>query len=481
MAMDGGFFCKHSTGSIMAHCANDLAAVQLACGMGMVAAVDALVMTVAAITFMAFIDLKLTIFALLPMPLLALATRHLTRKLHNRFNKVQEQFSHITEFTRSSIVAIRLLKSYTLEKVQENRFAHLGREYVDANIKVARVQGFLFPVATLVGSCGMLLVLFFGGRLVMNKVISLGDFVAFVTYLYMLVWPMMAVGWVTNLAQRGMTSLRRIHTLLDSTTSLPKGNTNTHPSGTNINLSSLSFSYPGSSKRILHSISLEIQPGILGVTGPTGCGKTTFCRMLARLYPVQNNTYIFGGVDVNQIAPEIIQSHISYVSQEAFLFSSTVAENIGFGNPDAKLEDIRAAARAACIHDEIQALPEGYESRVGERGVTLSGGQRQRIALARALLCDRPILLMDDGLAAVDTQTEQNIIDNIVASLAGKTVVWVSQRVKQLAESDRLLVLDKGKVSDYGTYQELIHKNSFLQEISRRQLLQNDLEKTNYA
>ncbi len=473
MTMDGSFFSSYSTGSIMAHCSNDLAAIQMACGMGMVAAIDALVMSVAAVAFMIHIHPGLTLLALLPMPVLALATRFLSGRLHQRFDRVQEQFSTMTEFARSSIAAIRLLKAYTLERSQTKRFEKLGRDYVQSSISVAVIQGLLFPIATLVGSSAMLLVLYFGGHLVMKGTISMGDFVAFVTYLSMLIWPMMAVGWVANLSQRGLTSLRRIDLLLSTKPEINPDKPVHKPKTCSFRFNKLSFSYPRSERIILDSLSLEINTEILGVTGPTGCGKTSFCQILTRSYPVPDRCLFIGDRDVNEIAPASVQSLISYVSQEPLLFSSSLRDNIAFGDPDASMERIEAAARAAAIHDEIVALPEKYDSMIGEKGVSLSGGQRGRVALARALLCDRPVLIIDDGLAAVDSSTEQQIIDNIGPWLASRMVIWVSQRVKQLARADRVLVLENGRVSDIGSYRELAGRNSFIQEISRRQHLQN--------
>jgi ATP-binding cassette subfamily B protein len=472
MTMDGSFFNRYSTGSIMALGANDLAAVQMACGMGMVAAIDALVMSVAAIIFMMLIDFKLTILALLPLPILALATRILSGRLHDRFNQVQEQFSLMTEFARSSISSIRLLKAYTLEKSQAALFTTLGQDYVHSSIRVAIIQGLLFPIATLVGSCGMLLVLYYGGRLVMLETITMGDFVAFITYLYMLIWPMMAIGWVANLSQKGITSLRRIYLLLTTKSQLPAGNPDLKPAFTSCKLQNLSFTYPNTEQKILDGITLEIKPGILGITGPTGCGKTTLCQVLARMYTVDDTMYLAGNLDVNQLTPQSVQAEISYVSQEPILFSDSIKNNINFGRPNADIEMITQAARAAAIHEEIMSLPDGYESRIGERGVNLSGGQRQRIALARALVCQRQILLIDDGLAAVDTGTEQDILANNIPLLKGKTVIWVSQRVKQLARAERILVLNQGKIDDLGSFDELVVSNAFLSKISRRQGLQ---------
>lgn len=469
MDMDGSFFNRYSTGSIMAHGSNDLAAVQMACGMGMIAAIDALVMSVAAIGFMIHIHPGLTLLALLPMPILAVATRMLSGRLHHRFDRVQEQFSVMTEFARSSIAAIRLLKAYTLETSQSRRFATLGQEYVKASIGVAVIQGLLFPIATMVGSFAMLLVLYFGGKLVIGKVISMGDFVAFITYLHMLIWPMMAVGWVANLSQRGVTSLRRIHLLLGEKSCITAG-VGTPPGTTHtFRLRNLSFSYPGSEQHTLQDLSLDIPVGILGLTGPTGCGKTSFCQLLMRSFPVRNDALYLDNADINGFSPQSVQNLISYVSQEALLFSSTIHDNIAFGNPEASSEQIQAAAKAAAIHTEILQLPNGYKSHIGEKGVSLSGGQRARVALARALLCDRPVLIIDDGLASVDSATEQQIMENIMPWLQGKTVIWVSQRIKQLAQSDTLLVLEKGRISGLGPYQELIQSNAFMTKISRRQ------------
>ena len=476
MTMDGSFFSKYSTGSVMAHGSNDLIAVQMACGMGLVVAIDALVMSVAAIAFMLNIHVGLTLMALLPMPLLAIATRFLTGSLHHRFDRVQEQFSGMTEFVRSSISSIRLIKAYTLEKSQSKRFAGLGKEYVYSNIRVAIIQGLLFPIATLIGSTAMMLVLYFGGRLVITETISMGEFVAFITFLYMLIWPMMAVGWVANLYQRGVTSLRRIYILLSQESQLLPGKTNAREKSTILEFRNLSFIYPQAKRKILEDITLTITPGILGVTGPTGSGKTTLCQVLIRIYPVADQSLFLGKTDVNDISPESVQTLISYVSQETLLFSSSLRDNISFGNPDVSMDLIIKAAKIAAIHDEILSFPKGYESMIGEKGVTLSGGQRSRVALARAILCDRPIMIIDDALAPVDTETEHKILADIIPWLKGKSVIWVSQRIKQLAATDRVLVLENGKISDIGTYEELVCRNGFLAEISRRQGLQGETE-----
>ena len=475
LIMDQPFFEKRTTGDIMAHSSNDLGAVQLACGMGMVAAADALILSIAAIGFMIHIHPTLTLMALLPMPILALSTRFLSKKLHHRFNRVQEQFSVITEFARSALISAKLSKAYTLENIQANLFNDLGKTYVKANIRVALIQGALFPLATLIGNLGLLAILLYGGRLVIKQTISMGDFVAFITYLQMLIWPMMAIGWVTNLLQRGITALRRIHLLVSAKPLLkeispPSGEA---PVGFKFSMRNLSFSYPSSDRDQLKDISLHIPPGIIGIAGRTGSGKTTLCKLLLRLYPVEDHRLFFGERDVNQLSLEQVRSQISYVSQEPVLFSETIRANIEFGMGDASQEEIENVARDAQIHDDIMAFPDGYETVIGERGITLSGGQRQRLALARALLCDRPVLIIDDGLSAVDTTTENEIIRSFQNRFSDKTVLIVSNRIKLLSLTDNILILEEGQLVNQGTHMDLIEGNDFYRSMYLKQRQEN--------
>ena len=472
LAMDQYFFSNRSTGDIMAHGSNDLAAVQMACGMGMVAAVDALVLSVAAIGFMIHIHPTLTLYALLPLPFLALTTRILSAKLHHRFNHVQEEFAHLTEFARSAVVSVRLIKAYTHENSQVEDFDRLGRRYVHANIRVALIHGLLFPASTLIGNLGLLIVLVYGGRLVIDNSITIGDFAAFTTYLQMLIWPMMAVGWVANLTQRGVTALRRIHGLVTSRpilidTSDDKAEL---PVSSGFKARDLTFSYPDSSTAQLSNICFDVESGIIGIAGKTGSGKTTLCKLLIRLYPVDYHTLFYGEIDVNEIPFEQLRSQIAYVGQEPILFSDTIRANISFGIDDPSSEKIIAAARDADIHEEILSFSNGYDTIVGERGVTLSGGQRQRLALARALLYDRPVLVVDDGLSAVDTATENNIVSALRRRFSGKTVFIVSNRLKLLSMTDRILILEEGQLIDEGDHHTLLQRNSFYQAMHLKQM-----------
>ncbi|PHR27420.1 MAG: multidrug ABC transporter ATP-binding protein [Desulfotalea sp.] len=473
LKMDAQFFEKHTTGNLMAHLGNDLSSVQMACGMGLVAAVDALVMSVAAIGFMIVIDPALTLLALLPMPFLAISTRILSGKLHKRFATVQEQFSDMTEFSRSTLLSIGLIKAYTMENFQSARFNVLGKQYAAANISVARIQGLINPLASLVGSCGMLMILYFGGRLVIASTISLGDFVAFITYLYMLIWPMMAIGWVANLVQRGLTSLGRIQHILNANPDLvaytgPYTAPNSKHLG--FTLKDLTFAYASSTHPALSRVTLHFPPGVYGITGRTGSGKSTLCKLLTRIYPVQDNMLFLAGTDVNTLPVALIRSHIGYVSQEPTLFSDSIAANIRLGRPESTKEEVIQAAKDGAIHNDIIAFKDGYDTLIGERGVKLSGGQRQRLALARALICDRPILIIDDGLSAVDVATEHDVFSGIRKHSANKTVIIVSNRIKLLSMTDQITILQEGIVEQQGSHEELLISSRLYQAMYDKQM-----------
>ena len=463
LTLDRIFFQRKTTGEIMALATNDLAAVQLAGGMGLVAFVDAFVLSIAALSFMAYIHPGLTLIAIVPMPLLALLTRFLSGRLHRYFRKVQEQFSKLTEFARTSINSIRMIKVYTLEENQTGRFDAMGKEYVSDNLRLARVHGTLFPVSGFIANSSMLLVLLFGGRLTINGSITIGDFVAFTSYLFMLTWPMMALGWVTNLFQRGVTSLQRIQNILEerSVFAAPSNPQQVPEKISSITVANLAFSYPGQHDPVLDDVSMDVQQGILGIVGKTGSGKTTLCHLLARLYPVETGTVLWNGIDVNNLDLTEVRKRIALVPQDITVFSDTVRVNIAMGKPGASQEEIEAVARAAAIHAEIDVLPEGYATRIGEKGVKLSGGQRQRIALARALLSDRPVIIIDDGLSAVDIETEHEIIRSIRPFIKDRICIIVSHRLAPLAQADQLIVMEKGKIVTRGDHEYLLRENKF--------------------
>jgi len=472
LTLDRAFFQRRPAGEIMALATNDLSSVQLATGMGLVAFVDAAFMGVAAIAFMAYINPWLTLIAIAPMPFLAIITRYLSARLHRRFKKVQEQFSDLTEFVRSTFSGIRLIKAYNQEQGQSARFEQLGQTYVRDNLRLSFIYGMLFPVSGLLANASLLLVLVFGGRMAIGGTLTAGDFVAFINYLLLMTWPMMAVGWVADLFQRGMTSLGRIQSLFHERPCLmDQVPAESPPRLTGeIRLHHLSFTYPNQSQTVLHDLELEVRPGqFLGVVGRTGSGKTTLCHLLTRLYPVADGTIFYDGRDVNRLPLAAVRQAIAYVPQEVVLFSETIAYNISMGKPEASLEEVQAAARAAAIHDEIIVMKDGYQTRIGERGVKLSGGQRQRLAIARALLLERPIIIIDDGLSAVDMETEHTIIRSIADYLRGHTCIIVSHRIAPLADAHEILVMERGRIAARGNHQQLLTASPFYATIYRQQ------------
>jgi ATP-binding cassette, subfamily B, multidrug efflux pump len=476
LTLDRPFFQKKPVGAIMALATNDLAAVQLAGGMGLVACADAAIMGIAALACMAYISPQLTLIAVIPMPLLAVLTRVLSARLHRRFLKVQEQFSRLTEFARSTITSIRLLKAYTQESPQAEAFNRLGRQYQQDNIRLARVHGTLFPISGLVGNTSLLLTIFFGGRLVIVGAITVGDFVAFISYLYLLTWPMMAVGWVANLFQRGLTSLTRLGEVMAAGPTLTDpAHPVAFPAGqTEISLRNLHFHYEGQERPALAGLSCLIRAGeIVGLVGRSGAGKSTLCHLLARQYPVPDGMVFLNGVDVNRLSLASVRERVAYVPQDVLLFSDTVAANIAFGNPAAGQEQIEAAARICRIHEEILGFSEGYQTRIGERGVKLSGGQRQRIALARAILLDRPMLIIDDSLSAVDLETEQEIIGGLAVFLPGRTALIVSHRIAPLRGAARIMVLEEGRLLAQGNHAELLSASPFYRTMYHQQQMRH--------
>jgi len=472
LTLDKAFFQKTAAGEVMALATNDLSSVQLATGMGVVAMVDAVFMGLAAFGFMLYIHPPLTFIALAPMPILAFLTRVLSSRLHGKFKKVQEQFSVLTEFVRSTLSGIRLVKAYNQEELQTRRFAEMGETYVRNNLRLAFIYGTLFPVSGFIGNSSMLLVLIFGGRLTISGTITAGDFVAFISYLFIMTWPMMALGWVTDLFQRGVTSLSRIEALMKVRPSLSESDNAPAVSISRgeILVKNLSFRYPGQAESVLSGIDLYVPQGMfLGIVGRTGAGKTTLCNILARLFPVPQDRLLFDGFDVNSISINSVRSAIAYVPQDVILFSDTIAFNISFGRPEATMEEIEQVAKAAAVHDEIAAMPHGYETRIGERGIKLSGGQRQRIAIARALLLNRPVIMIDDGLSAVDMETEHAIISSIASYLQGRTCIIVSHRIAPLADAHEIVVMENGRVVDQGPHAELVQRNEFYSNIYRHQ------------
>jgi ATP-binding cassette subfamily B multidrug efflux pump len=478
-SLSARYFAVTKTGDLMAHATNDLNAVRMACGIGIVAAVDALILGLATVGFMLALNVRLTLLALLPMPVIALFTLRAGRLLHQRFEMVQATFADLTERVRESFAGIRVVKAYAQEEHELGRLAEVGREYIGKNIHLVRVWGAFFPFNMLLSSMSVVIIIFFGGRAVILGSITTGDLVAFTSYLGILTWPMIAMGWVVNVMQRGAASMGRINRILETRPEIVdrEGARDLAEPRGEIEFRDVTFRYAEGLDPALDRVSVHVRPGeTLGVVGRTGSGKSTVCNLLLRIYEPSSGGVLVDGLDSRDIKLSALRATIGYVPQDTFLFSDTVRENIRFGRPDSPEDAVREAARIAGILDEIEAFPRGMDTLVGERGVTLSGGQKQRIAIARALLADPRIVVLDDALSSVDTATEERIQKELKTALLGRTSVIVSHRISSIRQADQILVLDDGCVIERGTHDELLAHGGLYASIYERQLLEAEME-----
>ena len=472
------YFDRANTGDLMAHATNDIQAVQLATGMGMVALTDTLVLGTAAIGFMLYINSTLTIIALLPMPFIAIFARTISRIFYERFREVQASFSRLTARARENLAGIRAIKAYTQEEAEVSRFDQTGREYIAENLAMVKIGGLFSPVSLLFTNLSMALVLVVGGKLTILNTISTGDFVAFNSYLLLLTWPMMALGWMINLFQRGSASLGRIKTILDTPAEIDAKSEVFKPSLIQgaIEARGISFTYPSAKLPALEDVHVKIEPGqVVGIVGRTGAGKSTFCQLLARLYDVPYGKLFLDGEEIHRWPLEELRRAVAVVSQDPFVFADTVRANICFGEPSASMEEITKAAEAAHLLDEILALPQQFDTLLGERGVTLSGGQKQRLTLARALLLSTPLLILDDCFSSVDLQTELVILGNLNRYFKGRTTIIASHRLEAMRAADVVFILDQGRLLEQGTHEQLMAIGGLYASLYRRQKLEEEL------
>ncbi len=407
------YFIQTKTGDLMAHATNDINAVRMAMGPGVVMLTDAVFMTVTILIIMLrTTDVRLTLLALLPLPFLALTARYFGRLIHRRFRKVQEAFSDLTDVVTENLSGIRVIKAFGREEASIDQFERINEHNVNMNMHLVRIWGLFHPLIQFLSALSVLIVIAYGGSLVILGTISLGDFIAFNMYLSMLTWPMMAIGWVINNLQRGTASVARLKVIFDEKPEIvdEPDAVPLVPMKGRIEIRDLTFTYPGTDRPVLEDINVTVEPGqTLAIVGRTGAGKTTLANLLLRVFDPPHGTMFIDGHDIRRITLESLRTQIGYSPQDNFLFSTTIAENIGFGGEFTQ-EQIERAAKQARLHDDIMGFPHGYETMVGERGVTLSGGQKQRTGIARALVKDPRIMIFDDSLSAVDTQTEDAIL-----------------------------------------------------------------------
>lgn len=473
------FFNHNKTGDLMAHATNDIQAVRMALGPGIVSAVDSLFLTTVIIFMMAkTISLKLTLIGLLPLPFMLLVGVGFGRIIHGRFRGVQEAFSLLSDRVQENFAGIRVVKGFAREKSEVKRFEEVNELNVTKNMELVRVQALFHPLVGYLASLSFILVLGYGGILVLEGSITIGDFIAFNSYLGMLTWPVMAIGWVMNMIQRGKASMDRLNAIFCQTSDIvePEQSPVQTIQG-RIAFNNLTFNYPGTKEPVLNGITAQIEPGqVVGILGRTGSGKTTLLNLLLRLYNVEPGMIQMDGYNIEQVPLSILRENIGYVPQDSFLFSATIRENIDFAATGSDLEKVKDYAKIAQVYDNIIEFPEQFDTVVGERGVTLSGGQKQRISIARALIKEPQILIMDDSLSAVDTETEEAILKNLRRIFPGKTVIIVAHRISTIQGADQIFVLEEGGISQRGTHDELLHREGLYKELYNKQLLEEQID-----
>lgn len=470
--MAPAFFQRHGTGDLMARATNDINAVEMTAGEGVLSMVDGALMGTVVLAVLLFVfSWKLTLLALLPWPIMAYFMWRFGNELHRAFQEAQAQFSALNDRAQESIASIRLIKAFGQEARETGVFAQAADRASRANLEVARIDAKYDPTIFLTIGGSFLLTVGGGAWLIHHGEMTLGELTSFTMYLGYLIWPMFAFGWLLNIVERGSAAYARIEELLNTRPDIDDtGHLTALPAPPRIEFMIHSFAYPGAGREVLRDVRVTVPAGAtLGIVGPTGAGKTTLLNLLLRLVEAPTAEVRIAGHSVRDYRLETLRSAIALVPQDPFLFSATVAENIALGRPEATLEEIRAAACSACIDDEIMAFPDQYDTLVGERGMTLSGGQKQRIAIARALLLDVPILVLDDVLSAVDVKTETRILQRLRALRRGRTTLIVSHRLSAVAEADHIIVLRHGRIVEQGSHDELLAADGWYAQMYRYQ------------
>jgi ATP-binding cassette, subfamily B, multidrug efflux pump len=494
-SLDYSFYQRTRTGDIMAKATNDLNAVRMLLGPAIMYSANTIVFTIGALIFMVSISPKLTLWAFLPLPIASIIVQYFGRQIHERFERIQAMFSDISARAQENFSGVRVIRAYAQEDAEIANFETDNREYIKRSLRYVRIMGMLWPTLETLLGFAIVLVLWLGGREVLKGHINVGDFVAFNTYMVQLTWPVIALGWVIGTFQRGTASLGRIDEILQvksaiqddlSVVSVAPGT----PIRGEIEFRDLTYGYPadmnpGSSTvaptlqrgtPVLDNVNLKIPAGTsLAIVGPTGSGKSTLVDLIPRIYDAAPGMILIDGRPIREYPLEWLRRNIGFVPQETFLFSDTIRENIAFGAENASDQDIREAAEAARIAGDIESFPDKYDTMVGERGITLSGGQKQRTAIARAIIRNPRILVLDDALASVDTQTEDQILNHLREVMKDRTTIFISHRVSTVRNADRIAVLHNGTIAEYGTHDQLVARNGYYTDLYNKQLLEEEL------
>ncbi len=478
-SLSSTFYRKAKTGDLMARFTNDMRAIRMASAMALVAFIDGFFMTIAILVILFSQNPLLTLYSISPLPIITIGVIFFGRIIGERFRRIQEGFSNLSEMAQESISGIRVLKTFVREKAFVKRFARTNQDYTERNMALVRIWGLFFPLVAFLAGITTLIFLLLGGRAVMEGSLSPGEFTAFLSYLHMLIWPMMGAGFTINMIQRAGASLGRINKILNEVPDISSPPAAiTHRIDGNINIRNLTFSYPESQEPVLSDISLDIPRGsILGILGKIASGKSSLVQLLPRILDPPDGTLFIDDRDIKSYELGTLRSAIGMVPQDGFLFSASIRENIAFGSKNGNGDLLKKVACISTIDRDFNTFPDGWDTIVGERGVTLSGGQKQRVAMSRALASDASIYIFDDSLSSVDTETEDFILRELFPFISGKTLILISHRISTLKAADHIIVLDKGRIIQQGRHDELITVRGFYADIYKLQQLEETIRR----
>lgn len=477
------YFQNNSTGNVMAHATNDINAVRMFIGPAVMYSTDTSIRLIIVIGIMLSLNVELTFYSLLPLPLLSFGVYRVGKLIHEKYTKIQEKFSELTTKAQENFSGIRVIKSYVREEYEIKMFNDLSRDYLNKNMSLVRIQALIMPILFLITGLSIILVIWIGGGAVIDKTMNIGEITAFIIYLGILIWPMIAFGWVINIIQQGEASMKRVNKIFAEPFEIrDTDGTNTEVVDIKgeIIFKNVAFRYNDNFPFVLTNLNLTIPVGsTTAIMGYTGSGKTTFINLIPRLYDVSEGELLIDGIDVKSIPLSVLRTRIGVVQQESFLFSDSVMNNLSYGLRHANEERIKYVSSVAQFDKDVESFPQGYNTMVGERGITFSGGQKQRASLARALAIDPKILILDDSFSAVDTHTEEEILKKLKEFMKDRTSIIISHRISTVKDADKIIILSDGTIKEEGTHEELINLGGIYADLHFKQLLEKELEELN--